>query len=174
MLDQFGSLAAVLAASPDAIERLTGGARVAWFLQTVRQAQLHALRTPLAERPVMSSPGAVADFAVLRLAHERRECLWVLFLDAGNRLLRDELTATGSIHNVALPVREILRRALEIGATALILLHNHPSGDPRPSGADRDATLRLASAARPLDILIHDHLIVTAGGIISLRAEGLL
>lgn len=103
-----------------------------------------------------------------------REIARVLYLNAANHLLRDESCAEGSLLEVTIHPREVVRRALELGATALILVHNHPSGDPTPSRADREATRRLAAAAALLDIRLHDHVIVASSGCVSFRALGLL
>jgi DNA repair protein RadC len=148
--------------------------RVADLLARVHTAHLHALRAPLVDRPVLSSSETLHAYLYGRLAHQPHECLHILYLDAANHLLRDEAAAIGSVSEVAMHPRGILRRALEVGATALILVHNHPSGNPAPSSADRSATRRLAVAASSLDIRIHDHLIVARAGTVSFRAEGLM
>jgi DNA repair protein RadC len=147
---------------------------VAECLARVRAAQLHVLRLPLAKRPILSSSTSVIAYLHGRLAHQADERLHVLFLDTRNHLLCDEEAASGSASSVALHPRTILRRALEVGATALVIVHNHPSGNPTPSKADRDATHRLVAAAAALDIRIHDHLVVARGGTVSFRAAGLL
>jgi DNA repair protein RadC len=164
----------VLAASPEAQARATGSCAVADLLVSVRRAQLQSLRTPLVEHPIVSSSETLRDYLHGQLAHQPNECLHVLYLDARNHLLRDETAATGSVTEVTMHPRTILRRALEVGATALIVVHNHPSGDPQPSDHDRYATHRLAVAASSLDIRIHDHLIVARAGTTSFRAAGLL
>jgi DNA repair protein RadC len=117
---------------------------------------------------------SVIDYLFFDMAHLPTERLRVLFLNAGNRLLDDETVADGSVSETPIYPREIVRRALEIGATGLILAHNHPSGDPRPSPGDVEATRRVAAAAQPLEIHIHDHVIVARSGWTSFRALGLL
>jgi DNA repair protein RadC len=123
---------------------------------------------------VLSSADALGDYLFAALAHHPRECVRVLFLNARNRLLRDESFGEGTPLGALLQPREILRRGLEVGATALILVHNHPSGDPAPSRADVTATSRLAAAAALLDMRLHDHVIVAARGMTSLRSMGVL
>jgi DNA repair protein RadC len=123
---------------------------------------------------VLSSADAVGDYLFAALGHQRRECVRVLFLNARNRLLRDESFGEGTPLGALLQPREILSRGLELGATALILAHNHPSGDPSPSRADVAATSRLAAAAALLDMRLHDHVIVAARGTTSFRLLGLL
>jgi DNA repair protein RadC len=164
----------VLAAAPEAAAQIAGDRRVAELISRVRETHLHALRLPLADRPILSSSSSVVDYLHGKLAHRANECLHVLFLDTRNHLLCDEEAASGSVAAVALHPRAILRRALEIGATALVLVHNHPSGNPTPSIADVEATRRLVVAATSLDIRIHDHLVVARGGTVSFRAAGLL
>lgn len=174
MLDRFETLPSLLAASTEAIVQVVGDRRVSELLARVRAAQLHVLRLPLAERPILSSSSSVVDYLHGRLAHHPVECLHILYLDTRNHLLCDEEAACGSAASVVLHPRSILRRALEVGATALVVVHNHPSGNPTPSNADCEATRRLVAAASSLDIRIHDHLVVARGGTVSFRAAGLL
>lgn len=164
----------MLAAAPEAISQTVGNPRVGDWLSRVRAAHLHVLRLPLAHRPILSSSHSVLEYLHGRLAHQANECLHVLFLDTRNHLLCDEELACGSVSSVALHPRPVLRRALEVGATALVIVHNHPSGNPTPSDADCEATRRLITAATSLDIRIHDHLVVAQGGTVSFRAAGLL
>lgn len=135
---------------------------------------LHALRTEAAAGPTLSDSSALLDYLSLDMAHLLTERLRVLFLNSGNRLLCDEIVADGSVNEAPVYPREIMRRALEVGATALIIVHNHPSGDPRPSRGDIEGTRRIADAARALGICLHDHLIIARSGWASLRALGLL
>jgi DNA repair protein RadC len=135
---------------------------------------LHALRTEAAAGPALSDSTALLDYLSLDMAHLLTERLRVLFLNAGNRLLCDEVVADGSVNEAPVYPREIMRRALEVGATALIIVHNHPSGDPKPSRGDIEGTRRIADAARSLGICVHDHLIIARSGWASLRALGLL
>lgn len=150
-----------------------GGAAVR-YLGTIRDAMLHALRTEAFARPKLDDSQALIDYLSLDMALLPTERLRVLFLNSSNRLLFDETLAEGSVSEAPVYPREIMRRALEVGATALILAHNHPSGDPTPSRSDIDATRRIAIAARSLDICIHDHVIVARSGWSSFRALGLL
>ena len=135
---------------------------------------LHALRTEAYGKPKLDDSQALIDYLSLDMALLPTERLRVLFLNTSNRLLYDETLAEGSVSEAPVYPREIMRRALEVGATALILAHNHPSGDPTPSRGDIDATRRIADAGRALDICIHDHVIVARSGWSSFRALGLL
>jgi len=144
------------------------------LLLAIRVAMLHSLRTQLGQTPILSTSEALTNYLFASMAYNAVEHLRVLFLNSTNRLLRDELMAKGTVNQAPLYPREILKRALELGATALIVVHNHPSGDPSPCQADVKATAHLVAAARTLDIAVHDHLIVARTGWRSLRAEGLI
>lgn len=146
---------------------------LAW-LATLRSAMLHALRREALHGPVLGDSNAVTDYLFAAMAHEPVEQLRVLYLNTRNRLLFDETVAEGSINIAPIYPREIVRRSLEVGATALILAHNHPSGDPKPSREDIRVTRLVAAAAEALDIRLHDHVIVARSGWISLRAGGYL
>jgi len=135
---------------------------------------LHVLRAEAAKAPILGTSQALIDYLFADLAHLPAERLRVLFLNAKNRLLRDELVNEGSVNEAPIYPREIMRRAFEVGATALILVHNHPSGDPMPSQRDIEVTRRLADVATALDIHIHDHVIIARSGWSSLRSLGVL
>ena len=174
LIGEFGSLGAALAAGERAQARvLGGGAECLRLLSSVRSAMLHALREPVLTTVVIADSRALIDYLSMDMAHLPVERLRVLYLNARNRLLGDE-AIDGSIDAIPVYPREIMRRALELGATALILAHNHPSGDPDPSGDDIAATRRIVAAAEPLGISVHDHVIVAGGGWTSFRARGLL
>ena len=135
---------------------------------------LHALRREALQGPVLGDSKAVMDYLFAVMAHEPLEQLRVLYLDSRNRLLLDETAITGSVNIAPVYPREIVRRSLEVGATALILAHNHPSGDTKPSSEDIRVTRLVAKAGEALDIRLHDHVIVARSGWISLRAAGCL
>lgn len=135
---------------------------------------LHALRSAATTGRVLTDSAALIDYLTLDMGHRATEQLRVLFLNKRNELLDDRVLAEGSVDAAPVYPREIIRRALDIGATALILAHNHPSGDPTPSQGDVEATRRVAEAARPLDICVHDHVIIARHGWTSFRALGLL
>lgn len=175
LVDEFGSLAGVLAAGPAAQTRILGRDNPAIeHLGMIRRVMLHALRKEALERPVLTNAKALMDYLFADMAHLPAERLRVLFLNSKNRLLRDEVMSEGSVNETPIYPREIIRRTLEIGATALILAHNHPSGDPEPSKADIEATSRITEAGRPFEIQIHDHVIVARSGWTSFRALGLI
>jgi DNA repair protein RadC len=140
----------------------------------VRDVMLHVLRGEALKAPILGTSEALIDYLFAGMAHLPAERLRVLFLNAKNRLLRDEMVSEGSVNEAPIYPREIMRRALEVGATALILAHNHPSGDAQPSEDDIKATRRIADAARTLDIRIHDHVILARSGWSSFRKLGLI
>ena len=171
----FGSLAAVLAATPEAQLRVLGaGSPAVRFLGVVHKAMRHALQSQALSGPIIASSQALLDYLSFDMSYLPSERLRVLFLNAQNRLLADETVSYGSIKEAPLYPREIIRRALETGATALILAHNHPSGDTQPSPGDIAATRRLAGLAGALDLELHDHVIVGRSGTTSLRALGVI
>jgi DNA repair protein RadC len=135
---------------------------------------LHALRREALQAPVLGDSKAVMDYLFAAMAHEPVEQVRVLYLNTRNRLLLDETVIEGSVNIAPIYPREIVRRSLEVGATALILAHNHPSGDPRPSREDVRVTRLVAAASEALDIRLHDHVIVARSGSISCRAAGYL
>lgn len=175
LIKEFGSVAAVLSAGPLAQARILGpGNPAVPHLGMVREVMLHVLRTKAFDTPVLTNSQVLIDYLLTDMAHLPAERLRVLFLNSKNRLLCDEVMGEGSINETPIYPREIMRRALEVGATALILAHNHPSGDPRPSKGDICATSRIVEAGDTLEIKVHDHVILAAGGWTSFRTLNLL
>lgn len=175
LLAEFGSLAAVLAAEPSRLspfERM--GERPQALFRAIRETARRMLRQELTDRPVISSWQALLDYCRASLAEEQTERFRVLYLDRKNRLIVDDLQQKGTVDHAAVYPREVLKRALELGATALILVHNHPSGDPSPSAADVAMTREVRQAADALGITLHDHVVVGRTGTASMRALGLL
>ena len=175
LLAQFGDLPTVLAASPGELMRVKGvGETVAAALKFVEALSIRQLQRKALEKPLLSSFDAVTDYLHARLAHELTEEFRVLFLDNKNRLLRDEKFGEGTVNQAPAYPREIVKRAIELQASAVILVHNHPSGDPTPSRDDIQLTRAIADAAKPLGIAVHDHLVIARTGHVSLRAQGLM
>jgi DNA repair protein RadC len=176
LIARFGSLPAVLAANPDEIAR-TGrlGAAALSDLRVVQEIAVRLARGRVADdRPLITSWTALLDYVRTALVDRSREQFRALFLDTRNRLLRDEQVADGSVDHAPVYPREVIRRALELSAASVILVHNHPSGDPTPSRADIELTRQIAEAGRLLKITVHDHLVVARQGISSFKALGLL
>ncbi len=128
----------------------------------------------IAETPVLASWAALIDYLTIDMAHLHQERVRILFLNTQNRLIADELMWEGSLDEAAIHPREVIRRGLDLGAAALILVHNHPSGSPEPSRADIQITNRIAEAGRHVGLTVHDHVIVGRSGHVSLKAKGLI
>lgn len=175
LLARFGTLAGVLNADPSALKQVKGVSDA-----SVGQIKIAALvarrmaRSEVQAKPVLGSWQSLLDYLAIDMAHLNHERVRVLYLDTKNRLVRDHLVGDGTIDEAAIHPREVIKQGLDLGASALILVHNHPSGSPEPSRADIDITRRIAEAGRPLGITVHDHVIVGREGHVSLRAKGLL
>jgi DNA repair protein RadC len=175
LLARFGGLTGVLSAPLADLRTVAGvGEAVALDLKLMHEAALRIGREQVQKRPVISSWSALLAYVKTELAHEPREQFRVLFLDKKNRLIADEMLGQGTVDHAPVYPREVARRALELSASALILVHNHPSGDPHPSAADVDMTRQVAAAIRVLNIALHDHLVVGKDGVASFKALGLL
>ena len=175
LLTRFGGLAGVLSAPLADLRAVPGvGEAVALDLKLMHEATLRIGKDALAKRPVISSWSALLAYVRTALAHEPREQFRVLFLDKKNQLIADETLGQGTVDHAPVYPREVARRALELSASALILLHNHPSGDPQPSNADILMTRQITAALEALKISVHDHLVVGRDGVASFKALGLM
>jgi len=175
LLQRFGGLAGVLNADPRSLAAHPGmGETSAASLKIVALATRRLARAEVRAKPVIGSWQALIDYLTIDMAHLTVERVRVLFLNAQNMLIHDEHVGDGSIDEAAIHPREVIRRALDLGATALILVHNHPSGSPEPSRADVQITNRIAEAGRLLGITVHDHVIIGREGHVSLKAKGLI
>jgi DNA repair protein RadC len=175
LLQRFGSLAGVLSASIDDLRAVRGiGEAAALDLKLVHELTQRIGLEPMRKRTVISSWSALLAYLKVALAYEPREQFRALFLDKKNQLISDELMNEGTVDHAPVYPREIARRALELAASSVILVHNHPSGDPTPSAADIEMTRQVISAARTLNIAVHDHLVVGREGVASFKALGLI
>ena len=175
LLARFGSLTGVMAASLSELKSVAGvGQTVALDLKLAHEAAVRMGREEVARRTVITSSSQLHAYIRLAMAHESREQFRVLFLDKKNQLIADEVMHQGTVDHAPAYPREILRRALELAASAVILVHNHPSGDPSPSGADISMTREILDAAKALRIAVHDHLVVGRQGVASFKALGLM
>ncbi len=175
LLKEFGGIGGLLAANAEALGRIKGmGDTSIAALKIVQATALRLLRNDLDERPILSNWQAVLDYLRADMAHHPIERVRVLHLNTRNMLIRDELVSEGTISEAAVHVREVVRRAIDLGSAAIILVHNHPSGDPQPSRADIDLTRKTIEAARQFDIAVHDHVVIGTKGHASLRAMGLI
>jgi DNA repair protein RadC len=175
LIAKFGSFAEVLAAPEPRLMEVSGvGEAVAQHLKIVEAAAHRYARGPVASRPLLSSWQAVIEYCRATMAYEDREHFRILFLDKKNGLLADEVQQTGTVDHTPVYPREIVKRALELSSTAIVLVHNHPSGDPTPSRADIQMTRAIIEIAKPLGILVHDHIIVGKEGHASFKGLKLI
>lgn len=175
LLREFGSFSALVSADPGSLMRVAGmGETAAAALKIVQATSLRLLSEEVRERPVLANWQALLDYLRADMAHRAIERVRVLHLNARNMLIRDELVSEGSVDQSAVYVREVIRRAIDLGSSAIILVHNHPSGDPSPSRQDIAVTRDIAEAGKRLGIAVHDHIIIGTNGHVSLRAQGLL
>lgn len=174
LLARFGGLAGVLGATVEELKTVPGvGPGAALDLKLLHEATARMGRFDVRKRTVISSWTALLAYVRVAMAHEGREQFRVLYLDKKNQLIVDEVMNRGTVDHAPVYPREIMRRALELSASAVILVHNHPSGDPTPSSADIDMTRQVVDAGRPLRITVHDHLVVGREGVASFKALGL-
>ncbi|HYJ51837.1 MAG TPA: DNA repair protein RadC [Allosphingosinicella sp.] len=175
LIDQFGGFGGLLAADARALERVgkLGETTIA-ALKIVQAASLRLLEEQIKERPVLGSWQALLDYLRADMAHLSIERVRILFLNSKNVLIANETMWEGSVDESAVYIREVMRRALDLHATAIIVVHNHPSGDPSPSQQDIRLTRDLAEAGRNLNVTLHDHVIIGASGHASLKGLGLI
>ena len=175
MIRRFGSFGDVLAADPDRLREFDGvGDVTVAALKSVQSAALRLIRSQVMQRPVLASWSALLEYCNASMAYSKKEMFRVLFLDRKNTLIADEVQQEGTVDHTPVYPREVVRRALELGASAIIMVHNHPSGDPTPSGADVEMTRKVAEAGKALGISLHDHVIVGRGRHASFKSLGLL
>jgi DNA repair protein RadC len=175
LIARFGSFAGAIAAPVQDLLAVEGlGETGAAALKAVQAAALRLLRADVLHRPVLKDWDRLMAYLGAELSRERVEQFRLLFLDNRNRLLADEAQQRGTVNHTPVYPREVAKRALELHATALILVHNHPSGDPTPSREDIAMTQQIKAAVEPLSIVLHDHVVIGNGRWFSFRAEGLL
>lgn len=175
LLREFGGIGGLMSADWQAIARVPGmGDTSIAAIKIVQASALRMLRNEVAARPVLASWQALLDYLRADMAYLHVERVRVLHLNSRNMLIRDDHMGDGSIDQAAIYVREVIKRAMELGSAALILVHNHPSGDPSPSRQDIDITRQIVEAGKRLGISVHDHIIMATSGHASLRAQGLL
>ncbi|MFO1248431.1 MAG: DNA repair protein RadC [Alphaproteobacteria bacterium] len=175
LLARFGSFAEVIAAPPARLMEIAGvGESVVQQLKVIEAAAHRSAKTAVIKRPVLSSWTALLDYCTAAMARVTNEEFRVLFLDRKNVLIADEVQNRGTVDHTPVYPREIVKRALELSASSIILVHNHPSGDPTPSRADISMTREVVMAAKTLGIAVHDHLVIGRGGHASFKSLGLL
>jgi len=175
MIKRFGSFAEVISAPAERLAEVPGvGEGVATELHIIRAAAHKLIRGEIMNRSVVSNWSALLDYCRAAMAFETEEQVRVLFLDRKNAVMADEVQQTGTVDQAPIYPREVAKRAITLGASALILVHNHPSGDPTPSRADIDMTKQLAEACKSLGIALHDHVVIGRQGHASFKALGLI
>ncbi len=174
LLRQFGGIGQLLSADPEALRREGLSDGVVAALKIAEATAQRLLETKMEGRPILSSWDALGDYLTATMAHRSIEQVRVLFLNAKNLLLANEAMWSGSVDEASVHVREVIARAIALGATAIIIVHNHPSGDPSPSSQDIRLTKDLVEAGRHMKITVHDHVIVGSQGRSSMKAMGLI
>ncbi|MDX1580212.1 MAG: DNA repair protein RadC [Alphaproteobacteria bacterium] len=175
LIERFGTLSRVISAPPERLKEVKGvGESTIAALHVVREAALRLIREDAQDKPVLSSWNALIDYCRAAMAFEGREQFRVLFLDRKNRLIADEVQQQGTVDHTPVYPREVARRALELDASAVILVHNHPSGDPSPSRGDIEMTRKVVEAAKAVSVTVHDHVVIGRNGQESFKALGLL
>jgi DNA repair protein RadC len=175
LMAKFGSFAEVISAPRERLKEVEGaGDRVADELKLIKAAAERLALSQIKSKPALSSWTSVLEYLRMAQGFDDREQFRILFLDKKNYLIADEVLGRGTVDHTPVYVREVVKRALELSSTAIILVHNHPSGDPTPSRADIDMTRQIIDAARPLGVSVHDHIIVGRDGHASLKAMRLI
>jgi len=175
VLSRFGTFAEAINAPEDRLLEMPGlGEAAVTELKLIRAAALRLMRGEVLERPVLSSWQGVLDYCRAAMGFAAKEQFRILFLDKRNQIIADEVQQEGTVDHTPVYVREVVKRALELSSTAIVLVHNHPSGDPTPSRADIEMTKQIVAAAKPLGVVVHDHIIVGKQGHVSFRGSGLL
>jgi DNA repair protein RadC len=175
ILARFGTFAEAMSAPDELLKEVPGlGEAAITEIKLVRAAALRLVRGEVLERPVLASWSQVLDYCRASMGFEPKEQLRILFLDKRNQIIADEVQQEGTVDHTPVYVREVVKRALELSATAIVLVHNHPSGDPTPSRADIEMTKQIVQSAKNLGIVVHDHIIVGKQGHASFRGLGLI
>ena len=175
LLETFGDFNGVLSAPISRLKEVKGvGEAIVLELKIIEAAAHRLARSRVLQRPILSSWDALIDYCHTAMAHRETEQFRVLYLDTKNTLIADEEQAKGTVNHVPVYPREVVKRALETNASALILVHNHPSGDPTPSQSDIDMTAKVKAAAEALGLTLHDHIIIGKSTELSFRSEGFL
>ncbi len=175
LIARFGTFGGVIGAPVALLQEVKGvGEAVALDLKLIASASQRMLKSEIRNKQVLGSWSSVIDYCHAAMAHESREQFRILFLDKRNVLIADEVQGQGTVDHTPVYPREVVRRALELSSTAIILVHNHPSGDPTPSRADIDMTKTIVDTAKPLGIAVHDHIIIGKDGHVSFKGLRLI
>ena len=175
LIDRFGSFNKVFHASHGDLSQIKGiSDTTATTILSIKAAAMRLTRQDLENKPILSSWAQLVAYCSAEMGHEKTEQFRVIYLNRKNHLLADEILQTGTVDQAAVYPREVVKRGLDLGATAMILVHNHPSGDPTPSQEDVDITQAIIDASKVMGLTVHDHIIVSSSGHSSLRNSGLM
>lgn len=174
LIKHFGSLADVISAEPDRLREIVEGESVVRELKIIQAAALHMAQSAVLNKPLLSNWNAMLEYCHAAMAYEKIEAFRILFLDHKNVLIADEVQQQGTVDHTPVYPREVMKRAMNSSASAIILVHNHPSGDPTPSRADIEMTKQIIEAGRPLNVAVHDHVVIGRGKTVSFRQLGLI
>ena len=174
LIKRFGSLADVVSAEPKLLRQEIDSESVVREMKIIQAAALHLSRSKVLNQPLLSSWSALLEYCHAAMARENTEMFRILFLDHKNVLIADEVQQQGTVDHTPVYPREVMKRAMELSASAIILAHNHPGGDPAPSRADIEMTKQIIEAGKPLKITVHDHIVVGHGKTVSFRQLGLI
>lgn len=175
LIDRFGTFADALSAEPEQLREVSGiGEGTISSIKVFQAAALRLLQGRIMNRPIIASWQALLDYCQASMGYHDREQFRILFLDIKNVLIADEIQQEGTINHTPVYPREVIKRALALSASAIILVHNHPSGDPTPSNADIQITKEVVNAGKPLGVAVHDHVIIGRGEHLSFKSVGLL
>ncbi len=175
LLTHFGGLSEILNAEQEELKKVDGiSDTTATALKSITALSHRAMKQEIMKKPVLNNWTRLIDYCHSTMAHEKKEHFRILFLNKKNELIADEVQQTGTVDHTPAYPREIIKRTLEVGATALILVHNHPSGDSKPSQADIDVTNQIIRAAEPFKIAIHDHIVISKNDYSSFKNMGLI
>jgi len=175
LIQRFGSFAEVISAAPERLTEIDGvGSSTVVALKSIQAAALKLSQAQVLNKPTLASWSALMDYCRASMAYHTTEQFRILFLDRKNVLIADEIQHTGTVDHTPVYPREVVKRALELGASAVIMVHNHPSGDPTPSRADIDMTNKVKEAGEKLGVTLHDHIVIGRAGDTSFKSMGLL
>ena len=174
LLEHFGSFADVISADEQRLREFSDSDSLVRVLKIVHAAALRLMQGKVLGQQVLSSWSSLLDYCHAAMAYSKKEQFRILFVDNKNVLIRDEVQQHGTVNHTPVYPREVMKRAMELSAAAIILVHNHPSGDPTPSRQDIDLTKQIVEAGRPLNVAVHDHVVIGRGKTVSFRQLGLL
>jgi DNA repair protein RadC len=175
LIAKFGSLPKVISADAEELDKVEGvGEAAIVTLKIAQEVCLRMLKDEIEKKQIIGSWKALLEYCRASMGHNKTEQFRIFFLDLKNRLIADELQQKGTVDHTPVYPREVIKRALELGATSIILAHNHPSGDPEPSKTDIEMTRKIMLAAQPVNIQIHDHIVIGGAKHYSFKANGLI